>query len=195
MNQLVYQKNNKQILRIITIISIAVPLLVVVLLFLPYKFSLPREVVRLLPQLNAFFNTLTSFLLIGALIAVKKGKIVLHKKMMLAAVGLGALFLISYVTYHASAPSTKYGDVNGDMVVDAVEKAAIASSSGIYYFVLLSHILLAAIVLPFVLMAVYFGLSGKLAGHKKIVRWAFPIWLYVSVTGVVVYLMISPFYQ
>lgn len=195
MADLTLEKNQKQIKKVIIFISVVVPLLVGLLIVLPYKFSLPREVVYVLPIANAVINTLTSILLILALVFVKQGKFTLHKQTMLAAVGLGALFLVFYVLYHASAPSTKFGDANGDMVVDAVEKAAVSASSGFYYLILISHIVLAAIVLPFVLLAVYFGLSGKLPKHKKIVRWAYPIWLYVSVTGVVVYLMISPFYH
>lgn len=195
MAELSYQKNNKQILRAITIISVVVPVLVTVLLFLPFKFDLPKELVMSLPPMNAVINSLTSLLLVLALIFVKQGKIELHKKTMFAALGMGALFLVSYVLYHSSAPSTKYGDVNGDMVVDMAEKAAIASTSALYYTVLLSHIVLAAVVLPFVLLAVYAALTDKVSRHRKIVRWAYPIWLYVSVTGVVVYLMISPYYQ
>ena len=195
MSELVFQKNNKTILRIIIIISVVVPALIFFLIFLPQKINLPREMVMALPKINAIINSTASLLLILGLVFVKKGKLGLHKKTMLAAVGLGAVFLLSYVLYHSSAPSTKYGDVNGDMVVDLVEKAAISSTSGFYYFILLTHIVLAAIVLPFVLLAVYFALSGKLGKHKKIVRWAYPIWLYVSVSGVIVYLMISPFYQ
>ena len=195
MADLTLEKNQKQVKKVIILISVVVPLLVGLLIVLPYKFSLPREVVYALPMANAVINSLTSILLILALVFVKQGKLGLHKQTMLAAVGLGALFLVFYVLYHASALSTKFGDVNGDLVVDAVEKAAVATSSGFYYFILISHIILAAIVLPFVLLAVYFGLSGKLPKHKKIVRWAYPIWLYVSVTGVIVYIMISPFYQ
>ena len=195
MADLSIEKNQKLIKKLITAVSVVVPLLVIILVFLPYKINLPRELVYSLPTANAVINSFTSVLLILALVFVKKGKLELHKKTMLSAVGLGALFLVLYVLYHSSAPSTKFGDENGDLVVDAVEKAAVAGSSGIYYFILITHIVLAAVVLPFVLMAVYFGLSGKLKNHKKIARWAYPVWLYVSITGVIVYLMISPFYQ
>lgn len=195
MTELVYSKNDKVLLRAIIVVSVVVPLLVGLLMVMPYKFSLPKSVVMSLPVLNATINSLTSVLLVFGLVFILRGKALWHKRAMLAAMGLGALFLISYVIYHASAPSTKYGDLNGDSLVDAAEKAAIASTAGIYYFVLLSHIVLAAIVLPFVLMAVYYALTGKIERHRKIVRWAFPIWLYVSVTGVAVYFMISPYYQ
>lgn len=195
MTDLSIQKNNKQILRAITLVSVAVPVVVAILLFLPFKFDLPKELVMSLPPLNAIINSITSLLLVLALLFVKQGKIELHKKAMFGALGLGALFLVSYVLYHSSAPSTKYGDVNADLVVDAAEKAAITSTATIYYIILLTHIVLAAVVLPFVLLAVYAALTNKVGRHKRIVRWAYPIWLYVSITGVVVYLMISPYYQ
>ena len=195
MNQIAYNPKDKIILRAIITVSVLVPLLVTVLLFLPYKFSLPEYVVMILPRLNAGINTLTSILLILGLVFVLQQKMEWHKRMMLSAMALGALFLISYVIYHASAPSTKYGDVSGDGFVSVAEKAAVASTAGIYYFVLLTHIVLAAIVLPFVLMSAYYALSGKINRHRKLVRWAYPLWLYVSISGVVVFYMISPFYQ
>ena len=195
MAELVYSKNDKVLLRAIIVVSVVVPLLVGLLMVMPYKFSLPKPMVMSLPVLNATINSLTSVLLVFGLMFILQGNVLWHKRAMLGAMGLGAIFLVSYVIYHASAPSTKYGDLNGDFLVDAAEKAAIASTAVIYYFVLLSHIVLAAIVLPFVLLAVYYALTGKMERHRKTVRWAFPIWLYVSVTGVVVYFMISPYYQ
>lgn len=195
MTQLTYSKNDRLLLRAIILISVAVPILVAVLMVMPYKFALPKDVVMSLPVLNASINSLTSVLLILGLVFILQRKFEWHKRAMLGAMALGALFLVSYVVYHSSASSTKYGDLNGDALVDTAEKAAIASTAIIYYFVLITHIVLAAIVLPFVLLAVYFALQGKMDRHIKIVRWAFPIWLYVSVTGVVVYFMISPYYQ
>ena len=195
MTQLAYSKNDRLLLRSIVVISVAVPVVVAALMVMPYKVSLPKEVVMALPVLNASINSLTSVLLVLGLVFIIQRKADWHKRAMLGAMALGSLFLVSYVIYHSSAPSTKYGDINGDMLVDATEKVAIASTAGIYYFVLISHIILAAIVLPFVLLAVYYALQAKMEKHIKIVRWAFPIWLYVSVTGVVVYLMISPYYQ
>lgn len=195
MTQLTYSKNDRFLLRAIMVVSVAVPLLVALLMVMPFKFSLPKEVVMVLPVLNAVINSLTSFLLITGLVFILQRKVEWHKRSMLGAMALGVLFLISYVIYHSAAPSTKYGDLNGDMMVDVAEKAAIATTAGVYYFVLISHIILAAIVLPFVLLAVYYALQGRMERHVKIVRWAFPIWLYVSVSGVVVYFMISPYYQ
>ena len=195
MTQLAYKAKDKIILKAIITVSVAVPLLVTVLLFLPFKFSLPDSVIMVLPRLNAGINTLTSLVLILGLVFVLKQKVEWHKRMMLFAMALGALFLVSYVIYHASAPSTKYGDASGDGIVSVAEKAAVASTAGIYYFVLFTHIVLAAIVLPFVLMSAYYALSGKITRHRKLVRWAYPLWLYVSVSGVLVFYLISPFYQ
>lgn len=195
MTQLTYSKNDRFLLRAIMVVSVAVPLLVALLMVMPFKFSLPKEVVMVLPVLNAAINSLTSILLIAGLVFILQRKVEWHKRSMLGAMALGGLFLISYVIYHSAAPSTKYGDLNGDKLVDVAEKAAIATTAGVYYFVLISHIILAAIVLPFVLLAVYYALQGRMERHVNIVRWAFPIWLYVSVSGVVVYFMISPYYQ
>ncbi|WP_226390551.1 DUF420 domain-containing protein [Penaeicola halotolerans] len=172
---------DKKYSRLIAIVSVLIPIVVAVLLFVPAKLSLSAEWVYLLPKINAVINSLTSVLLILGFIFIKKKMINQHRAVMSSAFVLGALFLVSYVVYHASAPSTSFGG-----------EGAIRT---IYYVVLLSHILLAAIVVPFVLFAFYFALTQKIEKHKKIVKWTFPIWLYVSVTGVIVYLMISPYYS
>lgn len=195
MTQIVFNPKDKLVLRAILITSVLVPVLVAILLFLPYKFALPDSVVMTLPRLNAAINSLTSVLLVLGLVFVLQKKVEWHKRMMLTAMALGALFLVFYVIYHASAPSTKYGDVSGDGLVSVAEKAAVAQTATIYYFVLLTHIVLAAIVLPFVLMSAFYALSGNINRHRKLVRWAYPLWLYVSVSGVVVFYMISPFYR
>ena len=114
---------------------------------------------------------------------------------MLVAFVLGALFLVSYVIYHASAESTVFGDLNGNGVLEDAEAAVLGNSRTVYLTILISHIILAAIVVPFVLLSLYFALNEKIAKHRKIVKFAYPIWLYVSVTGVIVYMMISPYYQ
>lgn len=194
MAELLYNKNEKQLLRTIVVVSVAVPVLVFAMLFSPLKIALPLDLVKNLPFVNALLNSATAVLLVLALLAVRKKNFVKHRQLMLGAMGLGALFLVSYVLYHASVPSTVYGDVNGDKVRDAAEQAALGYSLYAYSFVLLTHILLAAIVLPFVLMAALFGLQDKRALHQKVVKWAFPMWLYVSISGVVVYMMIKSYY-
>jgi putative membrane protein len=195
MSELLYQRNEKGMLRAIIAVSVAVPLLVVVLLFTPMKLALPMELVARLPFVNAIINSLTALLLVLALLAVRRKNVNLHRQLMLGAMGLGALFLVSYVLYHASVPSVKYGDINGDGLRDAAELAAVGGGLYIYMGVLLTHILFAAIVLPFVLMAAFFALQDKIALHRKVVKFAYPLWLYVSISGVLVYWMIHPYYQ
>ncbi|MEL7006832.1 MAG: DUF420 domain-containing protein, partial [Bacteroidota bacterium] len=104
------------------------------------------------------------------------------------------LFLVSYIIYHSSSQSVKFGDINGDGSLSVKELEMIGSSRGAYLFILFSHILLSIGVVPLVLFAFYYALTGKIEKHKKLVRWTFPVWLYVSITGVIVYLMINPYY-
>ncbi len=163
----------------IKVLSIAIPLAVAVLLGLPTKLDLGDWVYNL-PHVIGVINSLTAVCLILAFAFVKQKKITLHKQFNSAAFVLGAVFLLCYVTYHASAESTAYG-------LDDFTKY-------IYYFFLLSHILLSIGVVPLVLLAFYYALNGMIDKHKRIVKFTFPIWLYVSVTGVIVYLMISPYY-
>ncbi len=163
----------------IRILSIAIPVAVAILLGLPTKLDLGDWVYNL-PHVIGGLNTLTSICLILALVAVKKKNIKLHQQMNSAAFVLGAIFLVCYVIYHASAPSTPFG---GEGAIRYV-----------YYFFLISHIALSIGVVPLVLLAFFYALNGMIDKHKKIVKYTFPIWLYVSVTGVTVYLMISPYY-
>jgi putative membrane protein len=105
------------------------------------------------------------------------------------------LFLISYVTAHYFIPDTKYGDVDHDGIMSAAESAAVSGIKPLYVVILLSHIFLAIVVLPMVLLSFYYGLTDQHEKHKKLTRFSYPIWLYVTLTGVVVYLMISPYYN
>ena len=163
----------------IKLLSVAIPLAVAILLGLPTKLDL-GDWVYTLPHVIGVINTLTAICLVAAFVAVKKKNIQLHKKFNSAAFILGAVFLLCYVTYHASADSTSYG--------------AEDASRYIYFFFLMTHILLSIGVVPMVLLAFYYALNDMIDKHKRIVRFTFPIWLYVSVTGVIVYLMISPYY-
>ncbi len=187
-------KENKY-LTLIGVLSVVIPLAVAILLFMPTKLDLGNEWVYFLPHLNGIINSATSVVLIAGLVFIKQKKIAYHRTAMLTAFVLGAIFLVSYVIYHASASSTKFGDINGNGVLEAAEATALGIWRTVYLVILLSHILLAIVVVPLVLLALYYALSDKIEKHKKIVRFAYPIWLYVSVTGVVVYLMISPYYQ
>ncbi len=168
------QMNHK---KIILILSSVIPLLVFALYMLP-KFSFVT--VDFLPLFNASINGTVFVLLVLALIAIKKGKKNLHQRLIYLAISLSALFLVSYVYHHATHDSVKY---LGEGFIRYV-----------YYFVLLSHILLAIIIIPLVLVTLSRALQQKYTLHRKIARITMPIWLYVSLTGVIVYLMISPYY-
>jgi len=185
---------DKSIRRFIVVISIVVPLLVALILFAPIKTGISATWLKALPKFHALINSTTAIALVIAVWAVLKGKIQLHKKIMSFAFVLGGLFLLSYVLYHSSVDSVKFGDVNGDGIVSIEEEELVGVSRIIYLSILLSHILLSVVVVPFVLFSFYYSLNEKIEKHKKIVKFTFPIWLYVSVTGVIVYFMISPYY-
>lgn len=170
----------KKSLTIINILSVAIPLVVAILLGLPKKADLGAWT-KTLPHFIGAVNTLTSLALILGFIFIKRGKINLHRAMMTTAFLLGILFLIFYVTYHLTNPATPFG---GQGFIRPI-----------YYFILISHILLSLIVLPLVLRAMFFAVTNQFDRHKKTARFAYPIWLYVSVTGVLSYLLISPYYN
>jgi putative membrane protein len=134
-----------------------------------------------LPKLNAIINGTCFILLLISFYFVKQKQYNIHKRINITAFFLSALFLISYVTYHYLVPETKYGE-------DGLMK-------NIYYFILVTHIILAALVLPLILLSFYYGLNDNRVKHKKIVKWSFPIWVYVTFTGVLVYLLLSPYYN
>jgi putative membrane protein len=161
---------------------------------LPHPETFPNFIYKL-PMVNAILNGTCSALLIFSLLAIKKRNITLHKKLNLTAFALSALFLICYVTAHYFIPDTKYGDLDHDGIMSDDESAAVKGIKPFYLVILLSHILLAAIVLPFVLLSFYYGLTDQREKHRKITRISYPMWLYVTITGVVVYLMISPYYS
>ncbi|HHP7241589.1 MAG TPA: DUF420 domain-containing protein [Cyclobacteriaceae bacterium] len=167
----------------------------VVLLSIPDNTGLMGSWVKILPHLNGVINSLTCITLIVGLVAIKRGDQSTHKKAMITSFSLGAIFLISYVIYHFSVESTVYGDINGDGSLSKSELVSIQSSRGIYLFVLISHILLSIGVVPLVLFSILYAITGKFGQHKKIVRYTWPIWFYVSLTGVITYLLISPYYQ
>ncbi|MEY4275178.1 MAG: hypothetical protein RLZZ382_2251 [Bacteroidota bacterium] len=164
---------------IINIISIAIPLAVAGLLSLPTKLPL-GEWTKILPHFIGIINSTTALSLIIGLIAIKKKNIAGHRKAMGAAVLQGAVFLVLYILYHVANESTKFG---GEGIIKMI-----------YLFLLASHIILSIGVVRLVLMSLYHALAGDIEAHKKSVKWAYPIWLYVSISGVIVYLMISPYY-
>jgi putative membrane protein len=172
---------NKKYNRIINVLAVAVPVVVAILL----NPRIPKVTLgnwtHILPFVNAIINSLTSICLILGLYFIKQKNVRAHRATMLTSFVLGSLFLVCYVLYHLSNESTHFG---GEGIVRPI-----------YFFLLFSHIGLSIGVVWFVLRALYFALTNQIDLHKKTVKWAYPIWLYVSVTGVIVYLMISPYYS
>ena len=162
----------------IVVLSIAIPLVVAVLFFVKIPNATPLP---FLPPIYATINGLTAVLLVAAVIAVKQGKLKLHENLMKGAIACSLLFLVMYVAYHMTTPATKFGD-EGNIKY-------------LYYFILLTHILLSIAIIPMVLITYVRALAERFDKHKKIAKITFPLWLYVAVTGVVVYLMISPYYN
>lgn len=188
-------KKKSNYLVLIWVLSIAIPVVVSILLFMPAKVDVKSGWVSVLPHLNAILNSVTAVALIAGFIFIRKKQIAYHRLCMLIAFSLGSLFLISYVIYHASAPSTVFGDIDGNGMLDESELLQLGNSRVIYLIILLSHILLAIVVVPFVLLALFHAFNNRFDRHKKIVKYTLPIWLFVSISGVVVYLLISPYYQ
>lgn len=164
--------------RLITAISIVVPLVVAVL----FRVKIPNvEPLSFLPPIYASINGLTALLLLVAVWAIKNGKRQLHQNLMTTCIGLSLLFLVMYVAYHMTSDSTAFG---GEGAVKYI-----------YYFILITHIILSIVIIPLVLKTYARAYLKKFEAHRKLARITFPIWLYVAVTGVVVYMMISPYYM
>jgi putative membrane protein len=149
---------------------------------------------KMLPPLHAGINATAAVVLVGALLAIWAGRVTLHKRLIFVAMGLSVLFLLSYVSYHLTTPEVLYGDVNGDKVVDAGEVARLGGWRGIYLIVLITHISLAAVSLPFILFTFISGLTNQFGRHRRMAKWVFPVWLYVAVTGPICYWMLRPYY-
>lgn len=187
-------KNESKNIVLITILSVVVPLLVAILLFMPTKITVEGKWINYLPHINGILNSATAVALLAGFWAIKMKEFNYHRISMTLAFILGSLFLIFYVIYHSGADSTVYGDINRDGLLSASEHDLIGNLRYSYLIILISHIILATIVVPFVLLALYYGYTGNWLRHKKIVKYTLPIWLYVSVSGVVVYLMIRAYY-
>lgn len=171
--------NDRLALRAIYAVSAVLLAAVAVIYNLPKAERIPAFV-PWLPRINAAINTVCSILLVASFIAIKRGRVETHKRLNIATFALSALFLLSYVTFHTFGVETRFPADN--------------PWRPIYLAILISHIVLAAAVLPLALVTFYRGLIGPVALHRRIARWTLPIWLYVTVTGVIVYLMISPHY-
>jgi putative membrane protein len=150
--------------------------------------------VHFFAKLNALINSVVSVLLLVGLLVVRQGKYLLHKKIMIAALVLSVIFLVSYICHHLFAGETKFGDIDHNGLVSETEKALAGSKRTFYYIILATHIPLAGIILPFILFTAYRALIGEWPKHVKLAKITWPVWLYVSVTGVLVYLLISPYY-
>lgn len=179
----------------IIILSLAIPLVVALLMVVKLKdFGFDIKPLSFLPPIYATINGITAVVLITAVWAIKNGKQDIHEKLMKFAICLSVAFLAMYVAYHMTSESTAFGDLNHDGVADATEKATVGSIRYFYYFILLTHILLSVIIIPFVLLTYVRALSKSFVRHKKLARITYPMWLYVAVTGVIVYWMIAPYY-
>ena len=179
----------------IIIVSIAIPVAVAFLILGPVSKINPGFNTGNLPLFHAILNSTTAILLLASLYFIRNGRVSAHKTANLTAVVLSSVFLISYVIYHSSNASVKYGDLNHDGILSDEEKSSAGSMRYIYYFILTSHILLSAIIIPFVLFTLQRAFQEKFDRHKKLARITWPMWLYVAVTGVIVYVMISPYYS
>ena len=188
------QKNDKKAKALIYIVSFVVFAAVVLLSKIKLDVDLAFNV-HVFAQANAIINSAVAVLLLAGLVTIKQKKYLLHKKIMLAAMTLSVLFLVSYICHHLLAGDTKFGDIDHNGILSNEEKTAAGSLRMLYYFILLTHIPLAAIILPFILFTAYRALIGEYEQHKKLTRITWPVWFYVAVTGVVVYLMISPYYN
>ena len=190
------QKSDKKAKTIIITVSVIVFAAVSVLgrYNLAGKVELPFDK-HIFATANAVINGMVAVLLIAGLLTVKKGNYQLHKKIMLSAMFLSILFLLSYICHHLFAGETIYGETDGIKGLSAAETAAAGTMRNVYLTVLITHIPLAGIALPFILFAAYRALTGEYEKHKKLVRIIWPLWFYVAITGVLVYIMIAPYYK
>ena len=161
-------------------LSVVIYGVIALLAYIPPYEGLAGVDLTFLPMINAILNTFTTFFLVAAWVAIRKRQIDKHKRLILAAFGSTALFLVTYIIYHSLTASTPFG---GTGIIRSI-----------YFFILLTHIVLAAVIVPFALASAAYGLDMQVARHRRIARWTMPLWLYVSVTGVIVYLMIRPYY-
>ncbi len=169
-------EEKKEPKKLIIALSIGIPLAVAAL----FGIKIPGYDMSFLPPIYATINGITAILLLGALVAIKSGNTNVHRKLMFVCMVCSLLFLLLYITYHITSASTSFG---GEGAIQYV-----------YYFILISHIVLSIVVIPLVLFTFVKGFYGNYTAHKKWAKWAFPIWLYVAISGVAVYWMISPYY-
>ena len=172
----------KKLDRIAIVITVLVLALVVALRYIPAiaEGALPFDI-HTLPALHAVLNTLTAISLMTSIYFIKKKNVKLHQRMVYVAMGLSAVFLLSYVTYHLVTEPTNFGGEGAIKVI--------------YFILLITHILTAAIILPFILFTFIRGYAMDIPAHKRIAKWTFPLWMYVAITGPICYLMLMPYYS
>jgi putative membrane protein len=187
-------KNDKQATWLIFIFSFVVFAAVSFLTQVKFNIHLGFNI-HIFALANAIINLMVAVLLLCALIAVKSKRFLLHKRIMLTALALSVVFLVSYIAHHLLAGEAIYGDANHDGVLSDAEKLAVSGTRTFYLIILLSHIFLAAIILPFILFTAYRALIAEYPKHMKLARITWPLWFYVAVTGPVVYWMIHPYYR
>lgn len=180
---------------LIIAVSVLIPVVVAILFGVKLK-DLGYDVAPLsfLPPIYATTNGVTAILLVAAVIAIKNGKRKLHERLMTGAIALSIAFLVMYVAYHMTSVSAIFGDSNHNLILEDSERVAIGSLRIVYLLILITHIILSIAIIPMVLITYVRALAQNFESHKKISKITFPIWLYVAVTGVIVYLMISPYY-
>ena len=194
MLQATLKKNDKKAKLFIFTVSFVV--FIAVALLSKFKLNVdPGFDVHVFAMINAIINSCVMLLLGAGLVTALKKMYVWHKRIMLTAICLSILFLVSYIAHHVLAGETKFGDIDHDGILSDDEKFRAGTMRMVYYFILLTHIPLAAIMLPFILFTAYRALTGEYAAHKKLVRFTWPLWFYVAFTGIMVYLMISPYYH
>ncbi|MEK9773961.1 MAG: DUF420 domain-containing protein, partial [Opitutae bacterium] len=147
-----------------------------------------------LPGFHALLNSMAAVFLVLAIRAIKNGKVTLHQKMIYAAFICSLVFLLSYVTYHITTPATLFGDANKDGLLSSAEREAVSGTRPYYLFILISHIGLAALSFPFILRTFVHAFTNQFENHRKLSKKVFPVWLYVAVTGPIVYFFLQPYY-
>lgn len=196
MLEAVWKKNDSKARNLIIIFSVIVFAAVSVLgrYNLYGKVDLPFDV-HLFALANAIINGTVAILLLIGLLSVRKRNYLSHKRIMVTAMFLSVMFLVSYICHHLFAGEAIYGETDGIKGLSDAERAAAGSMRTIYLFILATHIPLAGLALPFILFAAYRALTGEYEKHKKLVRIIWPVWFYVAVTGVIIYIMIKPYYN
>lgn len=185
------QSTKNGIRKLIIALSIIIPLAVAVL----FKVKIEGIDLSFLPSIYACINGITAILLILALVAIKQKKISLHEGIIKVCMALSVLFLLCYIAYHMTSDPTLYGDLNGNGELEQYELTTLSSASKItYYFILITHIILSVAVIPMVLFSYLYAWEGKYDKHRKWTKITWPLWFYVAASGVVVYVMISPYY-